>query len=87
MSMIFIVALYVSWCRHLDSLPDVKPLPIILSAMLSVRVPYLILLVSLPSMSGRLVRMCLLVSVSLLSTSQSVRKAVKLWDISGGVSF
>ena len=25
LSMIFIVALYVPWCRHLDSLPDVKP--------------------------------------------------------------
>ena len=23
--MVFIVALYVPWCRHLDSLPDVKP--------------------------------------------------------------
>ena len=25
LSMIFIVALYVPWCRHLDSLPDAKP--------------------------------------------------------------
>ena len=25
LSMIFIVAFYVPWCRHLDSLPDVKP--------------------------------------------------------------
>ena len=24
-SMVFIVALYVSWCRHLESIPDVKP--------------------------------------------------------------
>ena len=23
--MVFIVALYVPWCRHLDALPDVKP--------------------------------------------------------------
>ena len=23
--MVFIVALYVPWCRHLESLPDVKP--------------------------------------------------------------
>ena len=23
--MVFIVALYVPWCRHLDSLPDVEP--------------------------------------------------------------
>ena len=25
LSMIFIVALYVPWCRHHDSLPDIKP--------------------------------------------------------------
>ena len=25
LSMVFIVALYVPWCRHLDALPDVKP--------------------------------------------------------------
>ena len=23
--MVFIVALYVPWCRHLESLPDIKP--------------------------------------------------------------
>ena len=23
--MVFIVALYVPWCRHLESMPDVKP--------------------------------------------------------------
>ena len=25
LSMVFIVALYVPWCRHLDSLLDIKP--------------------------------------------------------------
>ena len=25
LGMVFIVALYVPWCRHLESLPDVKP--------------------------------------------------------------
>ena len=25
LSMIFVVALYVTWCRHLESMPDVKP--------------------------------------------------------------
>ena len=25
LSMVFIVALYVPWCRHLEALPDVKP--------------------------------------------------------------
>ena len=61
-------------------------MPIIFSVVQSVLVPYLDLLGSLPSMSGRLVRTCRLVSV-LLSTSKSVRKAMKLWDISGDGGF
>ena len=44
LSMVFIVALYGPWCRHLDALPDV---------------PCLSLLVLLLSMFGRLVRMSL----------------------------
>ena len=59
---------------------------IILSAVLNVLVPCLSLLGSLLSMSDLLVRMCPLVSV-LLSTSKSVRKAMKLWDISGDGGF
>ena len=68
LSMIFIVALYVTWCRHLDALLDVKPhcMPIILSVVLSVLVPYLNLLGSLLSIIGQWVRMFLLVSVSFL---------------------
>ena len=49
--------------------------------------PSLILLGSLVNMSGLLVKMCLLVSVSFLATSKSVRKAMKLWDTSGDGSF
>ena len=45
LSVVFIIALYVSWCRHLDALPDVKPLVILfprrlLSGLLQL-VPYL----------------------------------------------
>ena len=41
LSMFFIVALYVPWCRHLDALPDVSLscMLIILSVVLSVLVP------------------------------------------------
>ena len=60
---------------------------IILSVVLSVLVPFLSLLGLLPSMSGQLVRMSLLVKCVLLSTSKSVRKAMKLWDISGDGGF
>ena len=49
--------------------------------------PYLNLLVSLLSKSGLLVRMCLLVKWVLLSTSKLVRRAMKLWDISGDGGF
>ena len=49
-------------------------------------VPFLFLLGSLLNMSGQLAKMspgkCVL-----LSTSKSVRKAMKLWDISGRGSF
>ena len=68
LSMVFTVALYVPWCPHLEALPDVKPqlyadnLKCIAERVLrSVLVPFLILLGSLLSMSGRL---CLLVNVS-----------------------
>ena len=59
LSMVFIIALYVPWCRHLESLPDVRPnfMPIILSVVLHVRVLYLSLLISLLSMSSGLVKM------------------------------
>ena len=63
--MVFIVALYVPWCRHLEALPDVK-LELYadnLNVVRSVPVPSLILLGSLLGMFVRVVRMCLLVSV------------------------
>ena len=62
--MIFIVALYVPWCRHLDSLPDVEPQLYAVNLKCSAARPRaLSLLISLLSMSGRLVKMYLLVSV------------------------
>ena len=68
--MVFMVALCVPWRRHLEALPDVTPQLFvlkILSVVRSVLVPSLILLGSLLSMSGLLVKMCLLESVSFLA--------------------
>ena len=45
------------------------------------------LLTSLPSMFGKLVKMFPLVSVSFLALPRAVRRAMKLWDISGEGGF
>ena len=62
----FIVALYVPWCRHLEAIPAKKPHLIVTTfgAALSVPAPCLVLLGLLLSISGRSDKMCLLVSVS-----------------------
>ena len=89
LSMVFIVALYVPWCRHLESLPDVKsqlyadnlkcsaerPGALFDSARFTVRY---VRSVGPDVSSGKCV---------LLSTSKSVRKALKLWDVSGDGGF
>ena len=89
LSMIFIVALYVPWCRHLDSLPDVKPQLYADNLKCSAERPRA--LFESASFTAQYVR-----SVGqdvspgkcvLLSTSKSVRKAMKLWDISGDGGF
>ena len=49
------MACYVHWCRHLDSLPDVKPQLCVDNLECSAERPL--------SMSGLSVRICLLVSV------------------------
>ena len=89
LSMVFIVALYVPWCRHLDSLLDVKPQlyadnlkcgaerPRVLFESARFTAQYV------PSIGqdvspGKCI---------LLSTSKSVRKSMKLWDISGDGGF
>ena len=85
LSMVFIVALYVPWCRHLDSLLDVKPQLYADDLECSAERPracfesarftaQYVWSVGQDVSPGKCV---------LLNTSKSVRKAVKLWDISG----
>ena len=84
LSMIFIVALYIRWCRHLDALPDVKPQLCADNLECSAERPRA--LFESARFTAQYVR-----SVGqdvspgkcvLLSTSKSVRKAMKLWAIS-----
>ena len=86
LSMVFIVALYVSWCRHLDALPDVKPQLYAHNLECSAERPRALFesarftaqyvrSVGQDVSSGKCV---------LLSTSKCVRKAMKLWNVSGG---
>ena len=89
LSMIFIVALYVPWCRHLESLPDVKPQLYADNLKCSAARPralfesahftaQYVLLVGQDVSPGKFV---------LLSTSKAVRRAMKLRDISGDGGF
>ena len=87
--MVFIVALYVPWCRHLDSLPDVKPQLDADNLKCSAGRPRA--LFESANFTAQYVR-----SVGqdvspgkyvLLSTSKAVRRAMKLWDISGEGGF
>ena len=89
LSVIFVVALYVPWCRHLDSLPDgelqlfadnlkcsaERPRALFESVRSTVRYVWS---VGQDVSPGKCV---------LLSTSKTVRKAMKLWDISGDGGF
>ena len=89
LSLVFVGALYVPWCRHLESLPDVKPQlyadnlkcsaerPRALFASARFTAQY-VLSVGQDVSPGKCV---------LLSTSKSVRKAMKLWDICGDGGF
>ena len=89
LSMVFIVALYVPWCRHLDSLPDVKPQLYADNLKCSAERPRA--LFESARFTAQYVR-----SVGqdvspgkcvLLNTSKSVRKAMKLWDVAGDGGF
>ena len=89
LSMVFIVALYVPWCRHLESLPDVKPQLYADNLKCSAARPRA--LFESANFTAQYVR-----SVGqdvspgkcvLLSTSKAVRRAMKLWDISGDGGF
>ena len=89
LSMVFIVALDVPWCRHLDALPDVKPQLYPDNLRCSAERPRALFeSARFTSQYVRSVRQdvspCKCV---LLSTSKSVRKAMKLWDISGDGGF
>ena len=89
LSMVFIVALYVPWCRHLESLPDIKPQLYADNLKCSTVRPQASFesahfnakyarLVGQDVSPGKCV---------LLSTSRAVRRAMKLWDISGDGGF
>ena len=89
LSIVFTVALYVPWCRHLDALPDVKPQLYADNLKCSAQRPCA--LFESARFTAKYVR-----SVGqdvspgkgvLLSTSKSVRKAVKLWDVAGDGGF
>ena len=89
LSMIFTVALCVPWCRHLDSLPDVKPQLYADNLKCSAERPRA--LFESARFTAQYVQpvgqdvspgKCVL-----LSTSQTVRKALKLWDVSGNGGF
>ena len=89
LSMVFIVALHVPWCRHLDALPDVKPQLYADNLKCSAERPRA--LFESAWFTARYVRSVgqdvSLGKCVLLSTSKTVRKALKLWDISGDGSF
>ena len=87
--MVFIVALYVPWCRHLESLPDIKPQLFADNLKCSTAQPRA--LFESAYFTAKYVRLvgqdvspgkCVL-----LSTSRAVRRAMKLWDISGDGGF
>ena len=89
LSMVFTVALHVPWCRHLDSLPDIKPQLYADNLKCSAARPRALLESAM--FTAQYVR-----SVGqdvspgkcvLLSTSKTVRNAMKLWDISGDGGF
>ncbi len=89
LSMVFIVALYVPWCRHLESLPDIKPQLYADNLKCSAVRPRA--LFESAYFTARYVRLvgqdvspgkCVL-----LSTSRTVRRAMKFWDISGDGGF
>ena len=83
------MALYVPWCRHLDALPDVEPQLCADNLKCSAERPRA--LFECARLTAQYVR-----SVGqdvspgkcvLLSTSKSVRKDMKLCDVSGGGGF
>ena len=85
LSMVFIVALYVPWCRHLEGMPVIEPQLFADNLKCSAECPNALL--GAARFTAQYVR-----SVGqdvspgkcvLLSTSKSVRRAMKLWNTSG----
>ena len=89
LSTVFIVALYVPWCRHLESMPDVKPQLYADNLEWSAERPGAFFdSARFAALYGRSVGQDVFPGKCvLLSTSKSVRTAMKLWDISGGGGF
>ena len=85
LSIVFILALYVPWCRHLDLLPDVKPQLYADNLKCSAARPRA--LFESARFTAQYVRSVgqdvSLGKCVLLSTCKTVRKALKLWDVSG----
>ena len=90
LSMVFIVALYVPWCRHLDALPSVKPQLYADNLKCSAERPRALFEAAARFTAQYVQSVGQDVSLGncvLLSTSKSVRKPMKLWDVSGNGSF
>ena len=87
--MVFIVALCVSWCRHLESLPDVKSQLYGDNLKCSAERPgALFCYARFTALFVRSVGQDVSPGkCALLCTSESVRRAMKYWDVSGGGSF
>ena len=89
LSMVFVVALYVLWCPHLEIMPDVKPQLHADNLKCSAERPGA--LFGAARFTAQYVRSVgqdvSLGKCILLSTSKSVRRAMKLWDISGDGKF
>ena len=84
-SMIFIVAVCVPWCRHLEATPDVEPQLYADNRKCSVERPGALFdSARFTAKYARAVGQDVsLGKCVLLGTSKSVRKTMKLWDISG----
>ena len=85
----FFVALYVPWCRHSETMPDIKPQLHADNLKCSAQCPNA--LFGAARFTAQYVRSVgqdvSLGKCVLLSTSKSVRRALKLWDISGDGKF
>ena len=85
LSMVFVVSLYVPWCRRLESMPSIRPQLYADDLMFSSACPNALfgaarVTVQYVRSVGQDVSPAKCV---LLNTSKAVRKSMKLWDVSG----